>query len=233
MHKEDRPIGDEDTGLLGRILRNAARIDDHEKRFKAPTQPFYDSTNFPDKAVHGQIVVDKDDPSVIWVYGKDDQWHQIGGGLQFGIASYNSWDTAPIASNTDVPYDAFAKTPGGPFSMTSGKLHVTRPGTYEFRTTCVFRGGSAPSGWTVGLIQFATGDHPSLAVPANLLYPEPYIEKTNTIGTNFMSVTNYALRIYGAATIFPTDFWVWASYSGFAPSRVEVSTMVTRLALAI
>jgi len=42
----------------------------------APTIPTYNSTNFPQDAVHGQIAKDQNED--LWIFGNDDAWRQIG-----------------------------------------------------------------------------------------------------------------------------------------------------------
>jgi hypothetical protein len=143
MHKEARnnPNND-DTGLIGKILDQAGRITDVDKRLKVPTHPFYDSANFPDEATYGQIVVDKDDPSSLWVYGKDDQWHKVGG-LEFAVADSGSVDAVP-GSTVGVPFnEVFTNAPntfkidewhfgGGGGAEMAGKtgLGIRTPGLY-------------------------------------------------------------------------------------------------------
>jgi hypothetical protein len=66
---------------------------------KAPTHPVYDSTNFPDNPNRGQIVRDINDPGVLWVYGEDDHWHQIGG-ANLPCATASAIDVT-VPTNTD------------------------------------------------------------------------------------------------------------------------------------
>lgn len=66
-------------GAANGVGKVASRVDKHSRQMRNPTHPFYDSNNFPEQAAYGQIVVDKDDPSSLWVYGKDDTWHEVGG----------------------------------------------------------------------------------------------------------------------------------------------------------
>src|SRR5205823_2434176 len=59
------------------------RVDRATTRAGVPTLPRYDSTNFPDDAVYGQIVRDVNDFSALYIYGEDDHWHKVGGGIDY------------------------------------------------------------------------------------------------------------------------------------------------------
>lgn len=81
-------------------------VADVKSRLKVPTHPVYDSDNFPDEAVRGQIVRDINDPAKLWVYGEDDTWHQIGGSgnLPWAIASTIDTDFLSGVNFQTVPF---------------------------------------------------------------------------------------------------------------------------------
>lgn len=127
MHKEQRNNPNSDkTGLISLFLRNAERITDIDKRLKNPTHPFYDSTNFPDDAVYGQIVVDKDDPSTLWVYGRDDVWHKVGGAATAVLKYFTInidvsvlWAIGPYSGLSDKAIDWVTDQGAGSFGTWS------------------------------------------------------------------------------------------------------------------
>lgn len=88
------------------------------KKFLAPTVPTYDSSNFPQDAVHGQIA--KDTNHDAWIYGEDDTWHKIGGASGGGAHASFHYDRFGVgATLVSLPAEAgFVDTPKGvPFTF--------------------------------------------------------------------------------------------------------------------
>lgn len=74
----DRNIFSFVSDTVGGVHR---RVDDVYRLLRNPTHPKYDSTNFPDNPIPGQVVRDINDLDSLWVYQEDDQaWHQISSG---------------------------------------------------------------------------------------------------------------------------------------------------------
>jgi len=155
------------------------RIDSVNERMKRPTIPQYDSTNFPDEAVPGQIVRDVNDMATLWVYGDDEQWHKI------GASEENSWPMQQeclhpqhLHSDDGLMNPLSLYDSDGPFPSTGWKVVIDSSyyrGFYASSTTdgdwiiFICRLGPQGSYWKIqpiveigagqGLVQFEWGQH--------------------------------------------------------------------------
>jgi hypothetical protein len=77
MRRIDRYERDPIDFLHSRVNGSNARVDSLQKRMKVPTIPLYNSVDWPDDAVRGQLARSKKDPSSLWMYGEDDLWHNV------------------------------------------------------------------------------------------------------------------------------------------------------------
>jgi hypothetical protein len=116
-----------DSDHYNRLIEAAhARIDRLERLIKnnnnAPTIPSYDSNNFPQDAVYGQIAKDYNNHT-FWVYGEDDVWHKIGGAaLPWGWCR----GLTTLASSSSLTQIDFNTSTGiGTIGMTSGDSDIT------------------------------------------------------------------------------------------------------------
>lgn len=138
------------------------RISDLERRvdqkFLAPTVPTYDSSNFPQDAVHGQIA--KDASHNAWVYGEDDTWHQIGagaagypkmayisaanlthsGGSGSGNSFYVDFASNKFWTNSASDFEYGIDTNGQPTKHT---IRVKTPGVYRVSIQAAYFSGTA------------------------------------------------------------------------------------------
>lgn len=133
----------EAADYIGRIAGNTANQ-------KTPTQPIYDSTNFPDDAVDGQLARDASDLNALWQYqgeesGGDNQWHKVGGGgidylkLSGGFASIGvattenfSLNASSLKTNDSSLWDFLSY--GSPTIY--NVIYPQKPGFY----TCMYNG---------------------------------------------------------------------------------------------
>src|SRR5438874_1516342 len=85
--------------LYGRVDRNGKQLENLQSQMKVPTLPIYDSTNWPDDAVYGQLVRDFNDWNSLWVYAEDDRWHKIGGASPPNLPMYVARGTGAFFPN--------------------------------------------------------------------------------------------------------------------------------------
>jgi hypothetical protein len=97
--------------VLGGMV--AKQVDKQSQLQKTPTIPVYDSTNWPDEAVRGQIVRDINDLDSLWIYGEDDIWHKISSGtvntfprfFTINMDQSVTWPTGPYTGLADREID--------------------------------------------------------------------------------------------------------------------------------
>jgi hypothetical protein len=79
MHKRGQSRDEFGLAKEG-LMKLRGKIGSHDLRLKAPTVPIYDSSNWPEEAVDGQLARDMNDLDSLWEYQViDESWHQIGG----------------------------------------------------------------------------------------------------------------------------------------------------------
>ena len=84
-----------------------------QKKVKIPTVPAYRGENFPDSATYGQLVTDRENNGMMWIYAEDDKWHPVGGFPR--VRGTKKWGNIPTYSNGGPP---------GPFWGTGEEILV-------------------------------------------------------------------------------------------------------------
>jgi hypothetical protein len=193
----------------------------------SPTVPIYDP-DFPDDAVNGQIALQGGEPFYYW----DGAWHPFGA-LTWAAASY--YGTIDSGSVVQVEYTDFITTSEDTFSMTDGKLHTLRNGTYAFfQTAHIYPSGSPALTNEVVITPSLTADSYG-SYPGSFYWPDFGLFKVTGYSTGSKSWSPHVLmfRTYNDYNIsFPTDQYLSLSIP-FATSNCIVSTLAARISSPI
>lgn len=106
-----------------------------------PTLPMYDSAFFPPDPVTGQLVRDVNDPSTLWVYGIDGNWHQIGG-TPLPPPAPGIW---ALPHTSDQPRKGIARFPGGIITISPARMGSSGIPDFTFGDATVDQDMSGPS----------------------------------------------------------------------------------------